>query len=85
MTAVDIGTFRQIFRDHWDAFKERYPTFDTPDYSTAVQKMLDCGDPDKMGYVQYRCVYCGETRQLAFTCKSCFLPLLCPTADEPVV
>jgi hypothetical protein len=72
MPAVDTDTFRQIFRDHWDAFKQRYPTFDTPDYSTAVQKMLDCGDPDKMGYVQYRCVYCGETRQLAFTCKSCF-------------
>ncbi|MGA7105534.1 MAG: transposase [Candidatus Deferrimicrobiaceae bacterium] len=69
---MDADTFKQIFRDHWDAFKARYPTFDMPDYKTAVQKMLDCGDPEKMGYVQYRCLFCGETRRIAFTCKSCF-------------
>jgi hypothetical protein len=40
--------FKQIFRDHWEAFKARYPRFDTPDYDTVVQKMLDCGDPEKM-------------------------------------
>jgi len=34
--------------------------------------MLDCGDPEKMGYVQYRCLHCGETRRIAFTCKSSF-------------
>ncbi len=72
MCSVDADTFKQIFRDHWDAFKARYPTFDTPDHNTAVQKMLDCGDPEKMGYVQYRCPFCGETRRIAFTCKSCF-------------
>ena len=72
MCNVDADTFHQIFRDHWDAFKARYPTFDTSDYDTAVQKMLDCGDPEKMGYVQYRCPFCGETRRIAFTCKSCF-------------
>jgi Putative transposase/Transposase zinc-binding domain len=72
MCSVDADTFKQIFRDHWDAFKARYPTFDMPDYKTAVQKMLDCGDPEKMGYVQYRCLFCGETRRIAFTCKSCF-------------
>jgi len=72
MCGVDADTFKQIFRDHWGAFKTRYPTFDTPDYNTAVRKMLDCGDPEKMGYVQYRCLFCGETRRIAFTCKSCF-------------
>ncbi len=72
MCDVDADTFQQIFRDHWDAFKTRYPTFDTPDYNMAVRKMLDCGDPEKMGYVQYRCLFCGETRRIAFTCKSCF-------------
>ena len=69
---IDKNTFKQIFRDHWEAFKARYPRFDTPDYDTVVQKMLDCGDPEKMGYVQYRCLYCGETRRIAFTCKSSF-------------
>ena len=62
MCSVDADTFKQIFRDHWNAFKAWYPTFDAPDYNTAVQKMLDCGDPEKMGYVQHRCLFCGETR-----------------------
>ncbi len=34
--------------------------------------MLDCDDPNKMGFVQYRCLSCGETRRIAFTCKACF-------------
>jgi hypothetical protein len=72
MCSVDANTFKQIFLDHWDAFQARYPTFDTPYYNTVVHKMLDCGDPEKMGYVQYRCLFCGETRRNAFTCKSCF-------------
>ena len=67
---VDKSTFKQIFRDHSDAFKARYPRFDTPHYDTAVQKMLDCGDPEKMGYVQYRCLHCGEIWRIGFTCKS---------------
>jgi hypothetical protein len=70
--SVDKNTFKQIFQDHWETFKATDPRFDTPDYDTAVQKMLDCGDPEKMGYVQYRCCWCGETRRIAFTCKSSF-------------
>lgn len=69
---IDKNTFKQIFRDHWESFKASYPRFDTPDYDTPVEKMLDCGDPEKMGYVQYRCLYCGETRRIALTCKSSF-------------
>jgi hypothetical protein len=71
-TDIDIGTFKDIFRDHWETFKATYPRFDTPDYDSAVQKMLDCGDPEKMGYVQYRCLWCGEWRRIGFTCKSSF-------------
>jgi hypothetical protein len=69
---IEKNTFKQIFRDHWEVFKARYPRFDSPDFDAAVQKMLDCGDPEKMGYVQYRCLWCGETRRIAFTCKSSF-------------
>jgi len=72
MEGIDKNTFKQIFRDHWDDFKSVYPRFDTEDYNTSVQKMLDCGDPAKMGFVQYRCMACGETRRIAFSCKSCF-------------
>jgi hypothetical protein len=72
MSGIDKDTFKQIFRDHWETFKATYPQFDTPDYNIPVQKMLDCGDPEKMGFVQFRCLNCGETRRIAFTCKSSF-------------
>ena len=45
---IDISTFKQIFRDHWDDFKPAYPRFDTDQYNEAGQKMLGCGDPEKM-------------------------------------
>ena len=70
MEGIDKNTFRQIFHDHWDTFRKFQPRFDSPDYTETVQKMLDCGDPEKVGFVQYRCCYCGETRRIAFTCKS---------------
>lgn len=72
MEGIDKNTFKRIFYDHWDAFKQSRPCFDNPDYNETVNKMLGCGDPDKMGFVQYRCCYCGEIRRIAFTCKSCF-------------
>ena len=70
--SISKETFKQIFRDHWPFFKERHRRYDTSYYETVIQKMLDCGDPATMGYMQYRCTRCGETRRIAFTCKSCF-------------
>jgi hypothetical protein len=72
MEGVNKTTFKQIFREHWGQFKQAYPRYDGPEYDQVVQKMLDCGDPEKMGFVQYRCCSCGESRRIAFTCKSCF-------------
>jgi len=72
MEGIDKNTFKQIFYDHWDTFRKFNPRFDSLDYTETIQKMLDCGDPEKMGFVQYRCCYCGQTRRIAFTCKSCF-------------
>ena len=69
---IDISTFKRIFLEHWDDFKAAYSRFDTDQYTEAVQKMLDCGDPEKMGFVQYRCMACGQTRRIGFSCKSCF-------------
>jgi len=34
--------------------------------------MLDCGEPERMGFVQYRCCNRGEIRRFAFTRNSCF-------------
>ena len=72
MEGIDKNTFKQIFYDHWDAFKRFRPRFDSSDYNETIQKMLNCGDPEKMGFVQYRCCNCGQIRRIAFTCKSCF-------------
>ncbi len=72
MEHIDQETFKRIFRDHWDAFKAANPRYNTRYHDSVVHKMLDCGDPEKMGFVQYRCLACGEKRRIAFTCKSCF-------------
>ena len=51
MEGIDKNTFKKIFCDHWDTFKQTHTRFDSPDYNNTIQKMLDCGDPKKMGFV----------------------------------
>ena len=72
MEHADKDTLKRIFRDHWDAFRAASPRYNTEYHNGVVQKMLDCGDPEKMGFAQYRCLGCGETRRSAFSCKSSF-------------
>jgi hypothetical protein len=62
---IDKETFKQIFREHWEDFQAANPRYATDYYNQVVHKMLDCGDPDKMGFVQFRCLACGETRRIA--------------------
>jgi hypothetical protein len=63
--------FKQIFADHWDGFKRVYPRYDRRYYDGLVAKMLGCGDPDQMGYIEYRCLRCGEgTHRVAMSCKA---------------
>ena len=63
--------FKQIFAEHWDGFKRVYPRYDQRYYDGLVAKMLGCGDPAQMGYVEYRCLRCGEgTHRVAMSCKS---------------
>jgi hypothetical protein len=63
--------FKQIFADHWDGFKRLYPRYDKRYYDGLVDKMLGCGNPDKLGYIEYRCPQCGEgTHRVAMSCKS---------------
>ena len=69
---IDKSTFKLIFRDNWSDFVTKHDRYDSEYYHAVVQKMLDCGDPDKMGYAQYRCLNCGATKQVAFSCKSSF-------------
>ena len=67
----DWSVFQQIFADHWDAFQRAHPRYQTAYYDGLVAKMLACGNPAKMGYVEYRCLQCGQgTHRVAMSCKS---------------
>jgi len=65
------SVFKQIFAEHWDGFNRAYPRYDRRYYDGLVAKMLGCGDPAQMGYIDYRCLQCGEgTHRVAMSCKS---------------
>ena len=69
--ARDWNVFQQIFAEHWEAFQHAHPRYQTSYYDGLVAKMLACGNPDLMGYVEYRCLHCGQgTHRVAMSCKS---------------
>jgi Putative transposase/Transposase zinc-binding domain len=67
----DWSVFQQIFAEHWEAFQRVHPRYQTSYYDGLVAKMLACGNPDKSGYIEYRCLHCGQgTHRVAMSCKS---------------
>ena len=48
----DWRVFQQIFADHWEAFQHAHPRYQTPYYDGLVEKMLACGNPEKIGYIE---------------------------------
>ena len=67
----DWSVFKQIFVDHWEAFQHAHPRYQTSYYDGLIAKMLACGNPDKMGYIEYRCQQCGQGKhRVAMSCKS---------------
>ena len=65
------NVFKQIFAEHWDGFQRFYPRYDQRYYDGLVHKMLGCGNPEKMGSIEYRCLRCGEgTHRVSMSCKS---------------
>ena len=75
----DWSVFKQIFADHWEGFQHAHPRYQTADYDDLVAKMLACGNPERMGYVEYRCLHCGQGKHVvAMSCKSS-LCLRCAT------
>ena len=67
----DWNVFKQIFAEHWDGFKHAHPRYQTSYYDGLVAKMLACGNLALMGYVEYRCLHCGQgTHRVAMSCKS---------------
>jgi hypothetical protein len=65
------NVFKQIFAEHWDGCKRIYPRYDQRYYDGLVHKMLRCGNPDQMGYIEYRCLYGGEGKhRVSMSCQS---------------
>ena len=56
----DLDVFKQIFADHWEAFQQTPSTL--PDLLPQWSGGQDaaCGNPEQMGYVEYRCLQCGQ-------------------------
>ena len=68
----DRARLKEIFRTHWESFKETFSRYREARYDEVVQKMLGCGDA-RNGYATYVCGKCGgEQRRVPFSCKSCF-------------
>ena len=64
-------TFRAIVndKDNWQRYQVAYAGQVTAHQIAEVEKMLRCGDPT-YGYATYMCGNCGETKRVAFSCKS---------------
>ncbi len=60
----------QIFRDHWEGFKQCHSGLVNEDIEANVQKMMNCG-LFSGGYAEYRCS-CGYVKRVPFSCKSRF-------------
>ncbi len=63
-------SLKQIFKDHWETFESIHEVRDV--VKENVEKVLACGDKDKLGYHRYACANCGESHYVAHTCKSRF-------------
>jgi hypothetical protein len=67
----DWSIFQQIFADHWETFQHAHPRYQTPYYNGLVAKMLACGNPEKIGDIEYRGLHCGQgTHLVAMSCKA---------------
>src|SRR3989442_13980450 len=67
----DWSVFKQIFSDRWELFQRAHPRYQTSYYDGLVAKMLGCGNPEQMGYVEYRCLHCGQGKhRVSMSCTS---------------
>lgn len=65
-------TIKQILKDNWGWFVKKFKGKIRDSVIENVDKVMNCGDKDKMGYHLYECPDCGEEKYVAHTCKSRF-------------
>src|SRR5438876_4625563 len=73
----DWNVFQQIFADRWQEFQQAHPRYQRAYYDDLVAKMLACGHPDTMGYLEYRCQHCGQGKHLVAMSGKSSLCLRC--------
>jgi hypothetical protein len=62
---------KEIVTDHWGGLQQRRARYDRPYYDALVEKRLSCGNPERMGDIEYRCEHCGQGKHLvSMRCKS---------------
>jgi len=62
--AEDFNVCKQIIVDHWDGFQHVHPRYHTRYYDGLIHQRLNCGHPDKRGYLEYPCEPCGQGKHL---------------------
>ncbi|MFH1029908.1 MAG: transposase zinc-binding domain-containing protein [bacterium] len=65
-------TLKQILKDNCPAFLAKHNGKIRPTIIKEVEKVINCGDKDKMGCHLYVCPNCGEEKFVPHTCKSRF-------------
>jgi len=65
-------TIKQILKDNWTNFYSLYKPSIREVVVENVEKVMNCGDKDKLGHSLYFCESCKSTHIVAHTCKSRF-------------
>jgi hypothetical protein len=78
---VDKATCKQIFRDHWEAFQQRYPRYQQREVREVIDKMLGGGDPAS-GSITSLCAHCLEEKRIACSGKSSFCLSCCKVYSD---
>jgi len=67
-------TIKQILKDagNWEEFCRLYGDDIRPTVIENVEKVMNCGDKDKLGHSVYVCPTCSKKHIVAHTCKSRF-------------
>ncbi len=67
-----IYTIKQILKDNWQWFYEKHRNRIRDVVIENVNKVMNCGNKDKLGWSLYECKECGHKHYVAHTCKSRF-------------
>lgn len=65
-------TIKEILKDNWEWFYNKHKDAIRPAVVENVEKVIACGDKDKMGYSLFHCEKCGHKHVVPHTCKSRF-------------